>query len=633
LWLAIAGAVLGDNLNFWLGARYGQRWRQSGVWFMKPQHFEQAHQFFDRHGARSIFLGRFIPSIKEIAPFIAGTVGMRRRTFFFWNVLGGVGWGLEWVGGGYLFGQSLSLAQAWMSRAGLAIFLLLLLWLLFYLLKRAVYRHGLQVWLLLVSLYRSIRRNVFVRRWVRQHPRTSLFLSQRFDRSHFKGFPLTLLVMAFVYVLALSAGIVEDFITADPIVAFDHATAEMVAHFRSTEVISVFIALTSLGVVQVVAPLLLASMVLLWLWQRPMLILPLLVSSVGASLFTFMGKLAFHRPRPMEAVLLEKSYSFPSGHATIAVALYGFIGYVLIRSAGGLKRQVNIFFVTAVLILLIGLSRIILGVHYVSDVWAGYLVGALWLIIGISLSEWLTSTGRLDWREKVSRTRKIWAAIILLLSLGWVTAFNLNWQPARFTPPSPPQIDIKIPLNRYLNEHDLAYTETLLGRQEQPLGLVFLANTEADLVQALQAAGWQQSDPITYRSIIKLVRQGMDYAAAPLPPAFWNNRLNDRSFERPVDHGLQRTQQTLRLWKTAWRFNGQLVFVAVARTCNGIQWGLLHHVVPDVDAATASVVQSLQRAGRIETFHEQVLVEPMIGKYLLGGSFFTHGSIDIVTAK
>jgi len=94
LWFAVAGAILGDNLNFWLGGRYGRTWTRDGVWLLKPEHFEQARRFFNSHGAKSVFLGRFIPSIKEIAPFVAGTLGMRRYTFFFWNVLGGIGWSL-----------------------------------------------------------------------------------------------------------------------------------------------------------------------------------------------------------------------------------------------------------------------------------------------------------------------------------------------------------------------------------------------------------------------------------------------------------------------------------------------------------------------------------------------------------
>lgn len=81
LWFSVAGAVLGDNLNYWLGRRYGKRWISDGVWILKPDHFAKASEFFDRHGAKSVFLGRFIPTVKEIVPFVAGTVGMQRSTF------------------------------------------------------------------------------------------------------------------------------------------------------------------------------------------------------------------------------------------------------------------------------------------------------------------------------------------------------------------------------------------------------------------------------------------------------------------------------------------------------------------------------------------------------------------------
>ncbi len=633
LWFAIAGAVLGDNLNFWLGKRYGQRWKHNGVWFMKPEHFEQAHLFFDRHGAHSIFLGRFIPSIKEIAPFVAGTVGMRRHSFFFWNLLGAIGWGLEWVGGGYLFGQSLTLAQAWMSRLGLAIFLLLLLWLLFYLLKRAVVRHGPQVWLLLTSLFRSIRKNPFIRRWARRHPRATAWLARRVDRRHFQGFPLTLLSLSLLYVLALSAGIIEDFVNADPIIAFDHASAEIIAHFRSAEIIQPFIAITSLGVPQVVAPLLLASMAVLWRLQKQRLIIPLLVSSLGATLFNYLGKLAFHRPRPLQAVLLENTYSFPSGHATIAVAFYGFIGYLLIRSSNSLKTRVNRFFVTLILVLLIALSRIILGVHYVSDVWAGLLLGAIWLIIGISLSEWQSSSGHIDWRAPIARPRKIQALVIVLLALSWLILFNLNWQPARFTPPPQTITDINPPFGRYLQAHHLANSETLLGQAGQPLSLIFLSHDLSQLTQALQAAGWRQADAASYRSMLQLVEQGMNYETAPLAPSFWNNRINDLAFERAVNDGKNRRLQTLRLWRTPWRSDRRRIFVAIARVYDGIQLGLLHHIAPDVDAAAMDVVQSLQKTGAIERVRVEQIHPPMIGKFLLGGAFFSQGKIYILDQK
>jgi len=117
--VAVLGAIIGDNINFYLGRRYGAKWLKGGFRLLKAGHIEKAGHFMDAHGAKSIFLGRFVPSVKEIVPFIAGSVKMKPGTFMFWNVLGAVGWGCEWVLAGYIFAQSLNLAAVWLSRAGL----------------------------------------------------------------------------------------------------------------------------------------------------------------------------------------------------------------------------------------------------------------------------------------------------------------------------------------------------------------------------------------------------------------------------------------------------------------------------------------------------------------------------------
>ncbi|OJV63330.1 MAG: hypothetical protein BGO35_01845 [Burkholderiales bacterium 64-34] len=57
LCFAIAGAIVGDNFNFWLGQRYGSHWAKNGLWGLGPEHFAKAQGFFDRHGASSVFLG------------------------------------------------------------------------------------------------------------------------------------------------------------------------------------------------------------------------------------------------------------------------------------------------------------------------------------------------------------------------------------------------------------------------------------------------------------------------------------------------------------------------------------------------------------------------------------------------
>ncbi|HEY0964794.1 MAG TPA: phosphatase PAP2 family protein [Candidatus Paceibacterota bacterium] len=107
----------------------------------------------------------------------------------------------------------------------------------------------------------------------------------------------------------------------------------------------------------------------------------------GSALCSNVLKLLFLRPRP--EVLLEQlaTYSFPSGHATSAIALYGVITYILLKIYTDHPYRKAMMIILIALIILIGFSRVYLGFHYLSDVVAGYLVGALWLLLAIYLFE------------------------------------------------------------------------------------------------------------------------------------------------------------------------------------------------------------------------------------------------------
>jgi undecaprenyl-diphosphatase len=90
-------------------------------------------------------------------------------------------------------------------------------------------------------------------------------------------------------------------------------------------------------------------------------------------------KLAFHRPRPELAFLHLETYSFPSGHSTAATAAFGAVAFLLWPRAGTVRRRVALVVAAVGLICLVGFSRLYLGVHYLSDVLAGFALGAVWL--------------------------------------------------------------------------------------------------------------------------------------------------------------------------------------------------------------------------------------------------------------
>jgi len=96
----------------------------------------------------------------------------------------------------------------------------------------------------------------------------------------------------------------------------------------------------------------------------------------------FVAKETFQRLRPENALLLELSYSFPSGHATIAVVFFGLLVYLFVNK----KYSVHGIVVASLLVILIGLSRLYLRVHWLTDVLGGFVLGGIILAVGIWLA-------------------------------------------------------------------------------------------------------------------------------------------------------------------------------------------------------------------------------------------------------
>ena len=318
---------------------------------------------------------------------------------------------------GYYAAHAINLAELWLSRAGLFIPFAVSFLLLVFLLKVIAIRKGKQLLHQVHTLFHFLKIKITQNRrfklLAKNHPTLVLFINNRIDKSVFNGRPLSILMIALLYIMALFAGIIEDFITADVIVMADIRIANLFTLFRNETLTSFFTWITLLGKLEIISIVLVISAALLYLWNKKHFIIPFFISALGSLAFTWSGKLAFQRARPEYAIYLENSYSFPSGHAAIAVAIYGFIGYLLIRSVTEWPHKVNIFVVTIAVVLLIGFSRVYLGVHYISDIWCGYLVGAIWLIIGITLSEWL-KTITSSQRVRLSPGKLISATCFLL---------------------------------------------------------------------------------------------------------------------------------------------------------------------------------------------------------------------------
>ncbi|WP_296202943.1 phosphatase PAP2 family protein [Psychrobacter sp. UBA3962] len=259
-----------------------------------------------------------------------------------------------------------------------------------------------------------------------RYPKGYHFLSQRLHVEHFYGLPLTVLLLVMGYILALFVGLVEDVVTSDSIVAMDHFVSQQMSVLSDSVVVNFFIVVTSFASTPLTLLVVLLTGIVCFAIRQYYLLIGFLISVIGSSAFTYLSKLLFHRDRPVDILLHESTFSFPSGHATVTVALYGFIAYMAIRFSRDFGRQVRILVTTVFLCVLVGLSRIVLNEHYLSDVMGGYLVGALWLTVAISVTEWLRAKGKINWQIQwsASQLRLVWLSAIGVL-IGAVIYANL----------------------------------------------------------------------------------------------------------------------------------------------------------------------------------------------------------------
>jgi len=274
---------------------------------------------------------------------------------------------------------------------------------------------------------------------------------------------------------------------------------------------------------------------------------------------------------------------------------------------------------------LVGLSRIYLIEHYLTDVIGGWLIGAIWALVGAGLGHGLASRSPPSPAQAAppaappspapapapasprARRRRApgWSlGLVAALTVGWAGYLTLTYSKPLRTPTADAHARIVADIPAlFARAGAPALTESILGTARQPISLVIVTPDARALAAALRDAGWNSAQKPGLSTMARAVRaalNGRSAPDAPLGPTFWNARPEDLAFRKTALRGAVRRHHLARFWVTRYRTpSGNEIIVATAGLDDTGHWGLRHRIAPDIDRERDLLVADLLASGRL----------------------------------
>jgi len=377
LLIAIAwfAAWAGDTTSFFIGRRLGREFvlRNGPRVGIGHERFEKVEEYFSRHGGKTIFIGRFIGLVRALAPFIAGSSGMRYRAFVPYSILGTGLWASAHILIGYFFSRSIESAAKYAGRGA------------FVLASTIVVVVGI---VLAIRHFRVEANRRAAVAWMGRHAATRwivvltrrfrpqlLFLWERVTPGGTFGLEFTSLMSVLAvasFVLVAYTVIVNGEPGPTP---GDNTAIEIAERLRAGWLTDIAKAFTHLGSLAVTGSLAFVAAALLVARRRWAEFAVLLAGFAIVIVGVHELKVEVARPRPEGGLIGVAGSSFPSAHAAYSTLYVWLAVTIVMRLRPGMARGAAVVTAGIALTALVGLSRVYLGVHYLSDVSAGWALG------------------------------------------------------------------------------------------------------------------------------------------------------------------------------------------------------------------------------------------------------------------
>lgn len=497
---AVAGAVVGDVSSFLLGFHF--RERISGIWPFTRYHesLEQGQAFFAKYGGKSVAFGRFFGPVRAVVPLIAGTMGMRPWRFIVASILASLVWAPAYLAPGMVFGASLELAsQVAFRLVTLILLLAILIWLTIWLVRlffRICQPHA-SAWLQAVL------------NWSRLHPAFTDIAEALADPRHPEAKGLAVLATILILATGLAVLVLGAVLGGSTLAGIDHTVLNTLKSLHTPWADQLMLFSTHLADGTVISVLIIAVTLFLSI-QRHWRTLMYWLSAVGFALLASTAlKHGLQIPRPPN-LPFDLGYSFPSGHTMKAVVLFGFLAVIVARSIRENRRWLP-YSLAGLMIIMVALSRLYFGVHWLSDILGSITLGMAWLaILGIAY-----------YHHTRAETRWLGLSLISILIIAGAatikTGIGRETDTKLYLPkPEITQIQGGEWRTDGWRQLPLVRKDTR-NRQNHPLNLQYAGDLR-QIESVLQAKGWSRAEPLTWGGLLKFLSPDLPLSKLPMLP-------------------------------------------------------------------------------------------------------------------
>ena len=374
----ISGAIIGDSVGYLVGREYGRRLLETRPLrrVLKPGRIDRGQDYLATRGGRAVFFGRFTAALRVLVPGLAGMARMPYRVFLPFNVAGGAIWGTGMVLLGYLAGASWKRVAHYATQVGIALFAVVVLALVLGHLLRSAREPDSWTGRQVSRVSRSR-----LARWLgRRFPAQLAWLAVRFQPGVPTGFSLTVAVLTLGACGWAFGSLTNSVLHHINSARFDPQVLTFFVSHRAPWLTGLAKTLTWLGSGFVLWPVVIGAGLALWRWRRQWLpaVLPALALA-GAWGWSQLTKTLVARPRPPAVDWLGTfhGWSYPSQHSAQALATWGMLALMVM--AGRSFRARTLLMTGALLIaLVVGLSRMYLAAHWMTDVLGGWALAGVW---------------------------------------------------------------------------------------------------------------------------------------------------------------------------------------------------------------------------------------------------------------